>query len=187
MEISMSQQLSAIIISLITGVILGAIYDVVRIIRCILGVKYTEIRPKISLFKNKPKKSLRISGLTESLIIHITDVLFFIVCGIIIAITVYFSNSGRVRWFIYFFCVLGFLAYYFTVGKIVIKLSGTITEILKTAVYSFVYLLFYPFFPIVSIIKGVTHKMIEGCKVRRINEKKKKDLIKRNVLINYGK
>lgn len=186
MEISMSQQLSTIIISLITGAFLGVIYDTVRFIRCALGIKYCNNSFKCSIKTIKTKEKTRLTGLKENIIIHITDILFFIICGIVIAILVYYSNNGRVRWFIYFFSAIGFLIYYLTIGKIIIRLSGVITEVLKSIVYYTFYLIVYPLLPIRNFAKLLFTKIHTEFKIKKAKKRNEK-LGHRNILINYGK
>ena len=78
MEAIYSQQLSTLPIYLITGVFLGAFYDLVRIIRCIFGVEYYSKNKYFKLKNLKSKKNSKISSIKENIVMLITDILFFL-------------------------------------------------------------------------------------------------------------
>ena len=184
MEVTHSQQLSTLLISLVTGAFLGAIYDCVRILRCILGVEYYS-KIKDFKYKNlKSKKNGRISKAKENIVMLITDILFFVFCGISIAIIVYYANSGIVRWYIFVFCFFGFLAYYLTLGRLVIRIANTVAIIIRLFISNTVYLLVYPLKPVAPLLK----KLFLRLKLKIKNKKiKKEENKKRDILLSYGK
>ena len=183
MEATYSQQLSTFIISFITGAFLGAIYDGVRILRCIFGVRYYNRNKTFVFNKIKIRKKQGLTQLNENILIFVTDILFFMFSGITIAIIVYYVNSGIVRWYILLLCLLGFLAYYFTVGKLVIRIADRVATVIRLFVLYTVYLLVYPLKPLVPLTK----KMVQLLKPKPKNKGNKKEDSKREVLLSYGK
>ena len=180
MEAIYSQQLSTLPIYLITGVFLGAFYDLVRIIRCIFGVEYYS---KNKLKNLKSKKNSKISSIKENIVMLITDILFFLFSGIIIAIIVYYANSGIVRWYIFVCCILGFLAYYFTLGKLVIRIANTVGIIIRSIFSQIVYLFIYPLKPFVLLTK----RLFVSIKSKIYSREGKKTEDIREILLSYGK
>ena len=183
MEAIYSQQLSTLPIYLITGVFLGAFYDLVRIIRCIFGVEYYSKNKYFKLKNLKSKKNSKISSIKENIVMLITDILFFLFSGIIIAIIVYYANSGIVRWYIFVCCILGFLAYYFTLGKLVIRIANTVGIIIRSIFSQIVYLFIYPLKPIVLL----TMRLFVSIKLKINSREDKKTEDIREILLSYGK
>ena len=140
MEIS---QLSFVLLALYSvcfGVILGLIYDIVRVQKVLWGVSgnkgkidYRNIVLPIIKKKAYFSKSNKISKTILNIYFSVCDVLFVTACGAFVVLVAYAYNSGRVRAVIYLGLLLGFLAYYFTVGKIVMKLSHLIAFVLRSA------------------------------------------------------
>ena len=183
MEATYSQQLSTFVISLITGAFLGAVYDAIRILRCIFGVRYYNKNKPFWSDKVKSRKARGLTRLKESILIFITDILFFVFSGVTIAIIVYYVNSGIVRWYILMLCLFGFLAYYFTVGRLVIRIADRVATVIRLFASSIVYLLVYPLKPIVPLTKRI-FLLLKSKPKSAVNKSEDK---KREVLLSYGK
>ncbi len=180
MEIS---QLSFVLLALYSfgfGIVLGVIYDVVRIFRVILGAEYGKDNKKKIDYRNvelpiikKKAYSVRLDKISKKILgvyTAITDILFVTLCGIVTVLVAYAYNSGRVRVVMLLGLLIGFLLYYFTFGKLVMRLSQLIDFLLRSAL---VYLYEITAMPIRLVLKTVKAK---NEKERRKYDKRKKKI-----------
>ena len=116
-----------ILCALFAGVFIGAIYDVFRIIRCAFFIFLMENDKK-----NQKKPGNR--NFFEIILQIILDLLFSIVYTIIIVLLVYYLNNGFFRLYIALFAAAGFAVYYFTLGRLVMKISDVIIHFIKLSV-----------------------------------------------------
>ena len=118
------------------GVAFGIAYDLLRITRVLMGVRYgarTAGRlaalpmpyPACSTQANRVGQRLR-DGL-----VNLEDLLYFLFVGPAIAIYLSAANHGRVRWLAFAGIGLGFAAYRLTVGRLVIGCSAAIAAGLR--------------------------------------------------------
>ncbi len=98
--------------SFILGAVLGLIYDFFRIKR----IAY-------NLNKNKIKKMM------ENTIVFFEDITYWLICSVFVCVFLFYINSGRARGISLFVMLSGFLVYYFTVGKLVVRCSERIIEL----------------------------------------------------------
>ncbi len=159
MDASILQDILFFTKSLLFGIFLGILYDVVRILRMMFGVEYRQIKmqekPKVVLpyiqsffdkIKHAPKeKSVKI-------FLCASDILYFLLAGGCYAVFLFAENEGIFRLFSLFALFFGFLAYYFTLGKVVMQLSKVILFAFQVAV---AYLVFFFFLPIRYLYRGV--------------------------------
>ncbi len=134
MSISVKGLLTAAFAAVILGVFFGGAYDVVRIFRTLCGVSYGggsgrfgKLYEKgiIDLFSRFRLKK------AELPIVIVTDLLYMVFVTVSFIVFLFSFNYGIFRWFILFAAVLGFLIYYFTVGRIVIMFSRDISDVLR--------------------------------------------------------
>lgn len=92
------------------GILLGVIYDFFRIIRMAF------------ILKSKGERS----GFLINCVVFICDVTFFIISAVICAIFIFYVNNGRIRGIAIFGSLIGFIAYYNTVGRLVTSVSGAL-------------------------------------------------------------
>ena len=187
MEISFWQQLSLPFTSFIFGLVAGVLYDTVRILRCCLGVKYRTTYPgfllKIKLpLLNSTERKRKPNSVKEFVLVGITDILYFLILTVFMCIFVYAVNNGRIRWFIYLFSFFGFLAYYFTVGKLVIKTSTVISFFIRAI---FLYLILFILAPIKAIFTCV--RFCISRRTKRAKSVKRNRTQARGVLLSSGK
>lgn len=138
-----------ILYSAAIGAMLGVIYDVFRIIR--IAVSLGE--------KQKPKsngKRAKIREAVSFVVIFIEDVLFFIIAAIITILFIFMVNNGQVRLFAVTGEIFGFLLYYFTVGRIVLKLAERIIALIK---YVFSLLYRYVVLPPIRLVRYIIFKI----------------------------
>ena len=142
MEISQLSFVLLIIYSLLFGVLLGIVYDVIRIQRVFLGVEYKTKRQRtnyrdinLPIINRKAYFNHRKSskGLLN-IYIAIGDIFFVTLCGIITVLVAYAYNGGRIRAVIWIGLLVGAVLYYFTVGKMVMRLAEFVAFVLRCAV-----------------------------------------------------
>lgn len=193
MEISIVDQLIVSAMSLVLGIVFGAIYDIVRIWRTFLGIDYESKgverlrRLKFPLIKNPLTKKEKQGKLAQGIVLFITDIIYFLAITIIMIIFVYYVNSGVVRWYIFIGAMLGLLIYYFTVGKIVISVSEYIKFGIKVVMSYLVYFILRPFAPIVNFLKTKFIKIREKISIRKETKKPKIELKNRKNVYKIGK
>ena len=193
MEISIVDQLIVSAMSLVLGIVFGAIYDIVRIWRTFLGIDYESKgverlrRLKFPLIKNQLTKKEKQGKLAQGIVLFITDIIYFLAITIIMIIFVYYVNSGVVRWYIFIGAMLGLLIYYFTVGKIVISVSEYIKFGIKVVMSYLVYFILRPFAPIVNFLKTKIIKIREKISIRKETKKPKIELKNRKNVYKIGK
>jgi len=112
MEISITEQSVVFLFSCVVGGLLGAFYDVFRIIRIAFNSKW------LSIF--------------------FQDLIFCIFSAFSIILLVFYTNSGTVRWFSLLGCFICFALYHLTIGRIVIFMSRKIINFIKQ-VLGFIY------------------------------------------------
>lgn len=95
--------------SILTGAVLGVVYDIFRI--------------------------LRISFPPKKIAIIVQDVIFALICIITTLMFLQFFTNGALRFFVLIGEFLGFLLYYLTIGVIVIKTARVIINIVKKIIY----------------------------------------------------
>lgn len=109
MNINVYQQLFNLLVFTITGIVIGILFDIFRIIR----------------------KSFK----TADFITYIEDVLFWLLTGLILLFTIFTFNNGEIRTYIFVGLLLGFVTYLLTISKYVIKICVTILKFIKNILY----------------------------------------------------
>lgn len=148
MEVSMGHLALVSMYAFVLGVLFGAFYDVFRILRVSLGISKYGGRQRFCRIYEKGIKNIfdfKRSHFAEALIVGVGDVLYFTVSGAAYAIFINHFNYGRFRWFVFLFCLLGFVLYYFSVGMVVIRFSSVISQILELVISVSVHFVLLPF------------------------------------------
>lgn len=142
--------------SFLCGTILGAVYDVFRIARLILGMSPGAGVSFETLYKREYPLIGRISRGNEkrkkyeSVILFFQDILFMLIATALLLILFFFRNDGKFRLIVILVSVLGFVCYYISIGRLVIRFSELIVFALRLSVS---YLLFALLFPIRCALK----------------------------------
>jgi len=105
MGISLTEQSIVFLFSCVVGGLLGAFYDVFRIIRIAFNSKW------LSIF--------------------FQDLIFCVLSAFSIILLVYYTNSGKVRWFSLFGCFTCFVVYHLTIGRFIMFVSKKIIDFIK--------------------------------------------------------
>lgn len=106
--------------SIFVGVLLGVVYDFFRIRR----ISYS------SGAKND-RSINKIRDRIECFIIFFEDVLYAVICSVVLSIFIFYMNSGRLRGIAIIGSLLGFWLYYNTVGKLVVFCSERIIRFIR--------------------------------------------------------
>ncbi len=130
MWLSLSEQTAYFLWSLLLGAVLAVAYDLVRAMRMLLRAGRVHVL--------------------------ISDVLFFVFCGVCTSLFALPFNKGDVRGFIIFGETVGFLAYRLTLGSIMGKIYAKLSVILRKIVQKICKILENIF----SFLLKVTHALL---------------------------
>ncbi len=122
---SMAALTAALSVSL--GVLLGAVYDVIRFFRVLFSV---DVRSPIV-----PKGQKRRRGAWFSyVLVTLGDLLFFAVATVCMCVFFFLTGDGRMRAYALFGAFLGFWLYYYTVGRLFIGVCAYLAARCKRAI-----------------------------------------------------
>lgn len=142
MEISQLSFVLLAVYSVCFGVLLGVVYDIIRVLRVLLGaprekkgkIDFRSIELPIIKRKAYPARTHKLSRGLLSVWIAVGDVIFAVSCGALAVMIAYAYNSGKVRAVIFVGLAVGFLTYYFTLGRLVVNISELIAFLIRSAV-----------------------------------------------------
>ena len=100
-EMTIANQLYHLFLSCGLGFVLGAYYDVFRVIRLIMNSKNRTV--------------------------FLQDMLFFSTSAVITFLFSLAVTEGNLRFYLFAGEIIGFFAYHYTMGKIVVRFAGTVT------------------------------------------------------------
>lgn len=143
-----TEQLQIFFVFIISGIAIGIIFDVFRIIR----------------------RSFKISDLHT----YIEDIIFGIILGFFLIFIFFIYNSGDVRFYMIVALLIGFLLYMLTISKYFIKINVAIITFIKAALYKILHFILIPVKYIVNFLKKVFNKPFM---LLIINIKKLKDVV----------
>ena len=197
MEISPAKVFYMIMTSVMLGAAVGALNDFNRVIRMLLGYSYGEHRFD-KVFKVRLPLSRRPVGAPRdavikplrNVVVFFQDVFLLLTAGVGVSLLNYYFNNGRARLYTPAAVLVGFLFYYFTVGKLVVYFSDIIVFFTKVIVLSFLELLYFPLSFLTGIFYGFVKKIYTN--LYKALEKKRKMVynnIKKRVVMSksgYG-
>ena len=183
MEVYLSDQLWAIVRALLLGVAFGGAYDLVRISRIFIGVRYFGassinvigrrppspfcVPPKMRPFlsgggisfparreKGKRHSTPRTKAVLRNVAVFFGDVVYFTLAGAAFCIYIHFSG-GEFRMFMLISLVVGFALYYFSLGRAVIFASGYIVHFLRLGVAYAAYFVTRPIYLSFLTVVGI--------------------------------
>lgn len=126
MTVSVSSQAYIFFCSIIGGVVIALIYDVFRILR----------------------KTVR----TGNLLTYIEDILFWVIVAVVMFATVYYSNEGELRSYIFLGAFIGVILYAMLLSKAVMNSSLFIIKIVTTIVKTIWKVVSFPFKLIIRLL-----------------------------------
>ncbi len=130
MEITVSTQVMQFLMTCVIGIILGAFYDLFRI--------------------------LRIAFCHGKILLFVEDLLFWIISAVVTFFVMLNVVDGRVRFFAVLGEILGFVTYHYTAGVIVIAMADVVIKFLGK-IFSLLYIIFLR--PILRIILFIWSKL----------------------------
>lgn len=99
------RQLFCLLIFAITGALIGALFDIFRI--------------------------LRRSFKTADWLTYLQDIIFWILAGCIMLFSIFIFNNGQIRSYVFIGMLLGIILYMIAISKIFVKFSVTIIKFIK--------------------------------------------------------
>lgn len=144
-EASAAGRLQAIPAALLFGVMLGALYDIFRMISASLGLREDpgsdggRLRPwllRLRCCRCRPfpgrrsqaadrtatASAVRRRTAAAQILQAMLDILYFLVCGILGAVFLYWCNFGILRWYLILCGGIGFFAYSRSIGAVVLPI-----------------------------------------------------------------
>ena len=79
-------------------------------------------------------KSRAAEGIVPSILFGIGDLLYMIAVTVMFSILVYYMNNADFRWFMAVGAALGCAGYHMSIGRLVMLVSGTVTNAIRVAV-----------------------------------------------------
>lgn len=148
------EQLTSFIYFIITGILLGIIFDIFRISR----------------------RTIK----TSDFITNLEDVLFGLIAGIIILISIFKFNNGELRLYIFIGLGIGIILNVLFISKYFIKINICIINFIKKA-FKFL------FKPIISLIKFIKKILFKPFLFIIFNIRKLIEQITKKLTINFKK
>ncbi|MBE6597433.1 MAG: hypothetical protein E7641_07165 [Ruminococcaceae bacterium] len=160
MEIFPNKLFLLLVSSLILGMSGGALNDIWRICRCFAGVRYSEKGAELYKKKIPVVGSLRRIGnegkvyrIFLGVMIFLQDIFLFCYLGAGSVVLNFYFNSAAFRSYTVAAVAVGFFIYYFTVGRLVIRVCERLVFLLRALLEIVFYILSRPF---VFLFKKIT-------------------------------
>ena len=180
-----------LIYSFLFGIAAGALNDVNKLIRGLLGERRGELYSRLcekklvlvgSLLQRPQSKALKTA---MPVIIFVQDVLLFVFIGFGIVVLNFYLNRGQMRLYTVTSVAAGFLAYCFTVGKLVSLVSDVLLFLVRAVFTIALRVISLPIVFIFSLVKkaalGAVKKIIfllEKRSAMRYNKKRSERLLR---------
>lgn len=153
MWFSVSEHLIVTLYSFVVGIGFGAVYDIIKLSRCLLGIGNYSFASQIFLKINIPfikpishGYPSKIKGIYSDIIVFIGDIIFSLICAGIYSLFLFHAIRGQVRLYFIVASAVGFFLYYFTFSRFVIVLFESIILFLRSVFYYFFRIAFYPIY-----------------------------------------
>jgi spore cortex biosynthesis protein YabQ len=148
MGINVLEQLNSFFVFFISGIIIGVLFDIFRIIR--------------KLFK------------VSDIHTYIEDILFGIITGIFLVFIIFVYNNGNVRLYMFIAMAIGIVLYLLLISKYFIKLNVIIFSFINKCLVKLIKVIIYPIKLIFKLLKKIFKKPYT---IIIINIKKIKELL----------
>ena len=157
---SEGKALALLLYALITGALLGVLWDIFRIMR--IAAYGRKERPK-RLFIRLPAEEAEVTRILNvdtskkasflsSLCVFVSDFGFCVFSAICVILLIFQLNDGEFRGFALLGAFLGFTAYYFTLGRLTVIFSDVIIKAIKKVV---LFILSVTVLPIGRLLTGI--------------------------------
>lgn len=168
------------------GAVIGAIYDVFRILRVSRSAQIA-VSGKIADMI-KPRKTLKLPKLFHAAgnaATFFEDILFWLCAAVVETVFVYQIGGGELRMGYVAFTAVGFAAYYFTLGKAVISVSEKIIFLCRCLIFWSFYIIMYPIMMVFRFILKKIHCFSGKIREKRADNHSKKRMQK--ILYEVGR
>ncbi len=159
-HVSQSALISLALYGAAVGVLLGIVYDVFRILRIAVEPSNRLRLLNIITDKKTADEKKPYGETVRTVIIAIEDIIYSIICAVVISVMIFHINSGHPRWFILLGTALGFFVYYFTVGKIVMLFSSYIILFVRTVFMFVMKLTLFPLLKLISFLSRIAVRLL---------------------------
>jgi spore cortex biosynthesis protein YabQ len=151
MMLSVSEQVIVFLSTALCGMVIALVYDMFRILR----------------------KAVR----TGSIMTFVQDILYWIIASVIMFVTIYCSNDGELRGFLFLGALLGVILYAFAFSRAIMNSSLFIIKIVTRGIRFISLLISYPFritvkllvMPALKFIGGAVKYVWEVCTAAKAN------------------
>ena len=165
-HVSQSALASLSLYSAAVGAVLGAVYDIFRIMRIAAEpscrLKKKKIGQDIDSRSDVRGEKIRFIA------IFAEDIIFSVICAAVISVTVFHLDSGHPRWFILLGAAGGFAIYYNTIGRLISVFAPYIILFVRTVSY---FIMKITVFPVIRIIRCIWRfiygRLSERCRIHR--------------------
>lgn len=181
MEISPIEILYMIICALCFGAVCGLLNDVNRFVRVFMGVKYggksaealyEKKLPIIGRALGRVKESAALRVL-QNVTVFFQDLALLVFAGCGVAVINYYFNYGRVRIYAPAAALLGFLFYYFTLGRVFVRIFEVAAFFVKAFLCMILSILYVPIgFFVNFLVKNIKKFAKKVCKAIAKKQKK---------------
>ncbi len=176
MEVSILNQLVTALLSIFLGVLCVVIYQVFKIPFFLIEGQYSykfkeKMRDKVFLPILNPVNKVKKKRILKSILLILSDFSYFLFITPIFVLFFYETSNGIVRWYVFFFSIIGFLIFEGTVGKLATKTIEYISFYIQISFSYITYMMKKQFKKIFKRKKKRTHK----------------DNKENKILISYGK
>ncbi len=144
----MQQAAISAALSVLLGIFMGALYDVIRFARLVFGFRVSPLS----------KQNKNIVGY---IFVSLTDFLFFVILAVCMCVFFFLTGDGRMRAYGLFGAFLGFWLYYNTVGRLFISVSTALVTLFKKAVKCALRLLLTPIMFLARHIKKIVLRILK--------------------------
>jgi len=176
--------------SFLCGVCLGAIYDVFRISRLISGISEPQgigcrlLCEKEYPLIGKPGQRKLIGKRAADVILFFEDILFMLIAAVLLTVLLFFRNDGKFRLIVILLAAFGFLCYYVSFGRLVIRFSSLIVFALRIVTAYAVFALLFPIRMIVRVLKSALSAVLRclyvtyaRARIRSLSKKKTEETL----------
>lgn len=144
-DLSQEVLVSLMVRSFLCGLILGVVYDVIRTVKMFFGVSYCKTESCTLPSANK---------VILYIVTFLTDLIFWLFTGLISIALLYQIGGGVFRGMTYACMAIGFVIYYFTLGRLILKLNSSIVSFIKKLLNKLVALMLLP---VKKAVKGIIY------------------------------
>lgn len=147
MSVSVANQANIFLMSVAGGIIAAFIYDLFRIRRRVIRAC--------------------------ALLVHVEDLLYWMLAAVLFFITAYYSNDGEIRGYMFVGAGIGAVLYAFTFGRVVMKAFVTIISYIGFLLKAVAGVLFYPFRVMLGVFRRISFRIVRNIsvKIRKIFKK----------------